>query len=249
MAGRDRQPRRTRFPKACEVIRQGDIGDRAWLIEDGQMEVVMDGPQGPRQLAVIGRGSIVGEMALIDQGVRSANVRTLTEASCLELDRDTFRQLIDKCEPLATYLLETLVATIRRAYGLPQEERSEGGAKFRSSHAFDRILDRRVFGSGYTFFHQDDPATAAYLIQTGRVSIQRVGEAGLEELAQLGPGRIFGELALINEAPRRASAVAIERTVCEIIHKHQFDDAIATMPPILRALTKIYIGQLAPPKK
>ena len=57
--------------------------------------------------------------------------------------------------------------------------------------------------------------------------------------------RIFGELALIKDAPRLAGAVALERTVCEVIRKELFDGVIQSMPPILRALTKIYVTQLS----
>jgi len=246
MAGPDRDLPRKRFPKGFEVIRLGEPGDRAWLIEDGQLEVLADSSPTARRLAVVGRGAIVGEMALIDDGTRSATVRTLTPVSGLELDRKTFRQLIGRCPPLACYLLESLVAAIRRAYGLRQEERAEGSAKIRSDRGFDRILDRRVYPEGHVFFRQGEPGIAAYLIQSGRVSIQRVGETlAPEELAQLGPGRIFGELALINDAPRRAGAVALEATVCELISKDKFDAVIASMPPILRALTNIYISQLS----
>ena len=239
--------RHLRFPKGHRVIRQGDVGGCAWLIEDGQMEVFAESATGIRSLAVIGRGAVVGEMALIDDGRRSASVWTVTEVSCVELDRAAFKNLIGKCQPLAGYLLESLVAAIRRAYGLPQEERIEGSTAIRSVNGFDRVLDRRLYPAGYTFFHQDDPGTSAFLIQDGRVSIQQTSDTGMRELAQLGPGRIFGELALLNSAPRRASAIALDRVVAEVIYKEKFDGVIASMPPILRALTKIYIQQLSGP--
>ena len=56
-------------------------------------------------------------------------------------------------------------------------------------------------------------------------------------------------LALIKAAPRLASAYAMERTVCEVIRKEQFDSVVASMPPILRALTKIYVTQISSGKK
>ncbi len=233
--------RNRRFPAGTVLIRQGEPGDRAWLIEAGELEVLLDGPEGTRRLGTVGRGAIVGEMALLDDGLRSATVRARTEIEAVELCRDTFRALLGKCPPLAAYLLESLIAAIRRTYGLAQPERLEGGSDIRSSKTFDRVMERRMFRAGHTFFRQCDEGAGAYLIQSGSVSIRKSGE----EIAVLGPGRIFGELALLTHRPRAATAVALEATVCEIIRKDGFAQALSAMPPILRSLTRIYIEQLA----
>lgn len=240
-----REMRLLEFPEGYELIRQGDLGDQAWLVENGKLEVVQTTPEGVRSLAIIGRGAIVGEMALIDHGLRSASVFARTDVSCIELSRAMFEQLIRQCQPLASYLLESLVAAIRRVYGLPQDERAFGSSEIRSMRNNEKILDRRVYCEGYRFFSQGDPGVSAYLVQTGLVAIRRTVGTHEEELAQLGTGRIFGELALLQSAPRLASAVALDRTVCEVIRKDQFDKVIASMPPILRALTKIYMTQLS----
>lgn len=239
------QPSWRRFPAGELLTRQGEPGDCAWLIDVGELEVRLDTPQGPKLLGRLGRGSLVGEMALIDDGVRSATVRAVTDVTALEMTRATFDRLLGSCEPLARYLLESLIAAIRRAYGAPPPERREGDTAFRSSRTRVRILDRRVFDEGHVFFQQGAAATSAYLIQAGRVAIHRDGTP----LAELGPGRIFGELALLGDKPRAATATALALTTCEILRKEEFDAAIASMPPILRSLTRIYVEQLSGPKR
>ena len=241
----DRDTRRLEFPAGHYLIRQGDVGDQAWLIESGTLDVIQATSSRPRVLAQIGQGAIVGEMALIDRGQRTASVIARTAVCCVELNQALYQQLIKKCPPLAAYMLESLVSAVRRAYGFSQEERTVGGTQIRSVLTNEKILDRRVYSPGHHFFNQDDPGTSAYLIQSGCVSIQRTMENRTTELGQLGPGRIFGELALISGAARLASAIAVERTVCEVISKDVFDRVIASMPPILRALTKIYVTQLS----
>ncbi len=241
----DKEMPRQEFPAGHALIRQGDVGDQAWLIQSGTLAVIRATTNGSRVLAEIGPGAIVGEMALIDRGLRTASVVARTKVTCVELNQALYQQLIKKCPPLAAYMLESLVSAVRRAYGFAQEERAEGGADIRSVLTNDKILDRRVYSAGHHFFNQDDPGTSAYLIQAGLVSIQRTVDDRTKELGQLGPGRIFGELALITASPRLASAIALERTVCEVIRKELFDKVIASMPPILRALTKIYVTQLS----
>jgi len=231
---------RRHFPAGHELISQGDPGDAAWLIESGTLQVVSETAQGEIPLATIGKGAIVGEMALIDQGPRSATVRTLTEVHCVELTRASFEQLIGRCEPLAGYLLESLVALIRRVQGLPLREWRTGSAEIRSSRSSQAILKRQMFNEDYVFFRQNEPAENAFLIQSGRVKLTRYER----ELSRLGPGRIFGAISLITGSRRLTTAVADDQVICEQIPKRQFDATLAAMPPILRALTKIYAEQL-----
>ncbi|WP_298371610.1 cyclic nucleotide-binding domain-containing protein [Azospirillum sp.] len=240
--------RRIQIPAGTILMHQGAYGDRAWLVESGEMEALLERPEGMKRLGVIKAGSVVGEMALIDNGTRSATVRTLTSVSAVELTRETFQVMLRKSPPLARYLLESLIAAIRRNYGLPQPERLDGGAEIRSSASFQTLVERRMFRDGHVFFRQNDEGLAAYLIQSGQVSIRRVDGFEDKELALLGPGRIFGELALLTDHPRAASATATEATVCEIIRKESFLQALAAMPPILRTLTRIYIKQLSNPR-
>ena len=240
---------RRQFPKDEVIIRQGETGSHAWLIEEGLIEILQTTAEGETiRLAVLGKGAVVGEMALVDDGVRSASARVVSPVSCVEIDRKSFRQLIAKCQPLAAYLLESLVAAIRRGHGLPQEERSLGGSDIRSIRNCDKVVNRRMFQPGHVFFKQGDPGGMAYLIQTGEVVIEREGVDGHEDLAHLGPGRIFGELALLTDDTRKATATAKMQTSCEIVSKQAFNDILTTMPPILRALTRIYVKQLSKPK-
>jgi len=232
------------FPKGHQLIRQGDPGDRAWLIQSGTLEVRLIGADGQQTvLATLGRGSIVGEMALVDPAPRSASVWTLSDVSAAEIDRSGFERMIAVSEPLTRYLLESFVADLRRAYGLPQPEWRSGGAEIRSSRSHTHILKRTVFQPGYQFFQQGAPTgDTAFLIQLGRVSIKRDGQ----ESARLGPGRVFGKTSLVLGSRRLASAEAADQVICEIILKRDFDNIIASMPSILRALVKIYAERLAP---
>ena len=233
---------RRQFLKGEIFINQGEAGSCAWLIEEGQVEVFRITPEGQSvPITVLGKGAVVGEMALIDDGARSASARTLSPVSCVEIGRKAFRQLIAKSQPLAAYLLESMVAAIRRSHGLPQQERSIGGSDIRADRSAVKLVTRRLFNPGHVFFKQGELGGMAFLIQTGEVMIVR---NGYEELAHLGPGRIFGELALLTDEPRRADAIAKTQVCCEIISKQAFNEGLATMPPILRALTRIYVTHL-----
>lgn len=68
------------------------------------------------------------------------------------------------------------------------------------------ILHRREYGPGEVLFHQGNPGVGMYIIREGTIEI--VYEPTGDTLAELSDGDFFGELALLNETPRSATAVA-----------------------------------------
>ena len=74
-------------------------------------------------------------------------------------------------------------------------------------------LRRRRYARGEAIFLQGDPGTSLCLIETGRVKLGFTSPEGREVLLDLlGPGDVFGELALLDGEPRSADAVAVEPT-------------------------------------
>jgi CRP-like cAMP-binding protein len=214
------------------------------LIQSGKLQVMRVQPDNGevQRLSVLGPGALVGEMALIDPGPRSASVRCMTDVETVEVTRADLERMMQQSKPLAAYLLRGLVNAIRGAYGLPAPVRTEANVPdIRSGPSSQGVLDRRVFRSDFVFFREGDRGDIAYLIQGGSVSIRK----NEKELVVLGPGRIFGELAMLRNEPRAATAVAATAVTCELISKIDFDSAIATMPPILRTMTQSYVERLA----
>jgi CRP/FNR family transcriptional regulator, cyclic AMP receptor protein len=86
-----------------------------------------------------------------------------------------------------------------------------------------RRLVRRRFGSGQIIFHHGDPGGLLYIIDKGKVKIAHSTPEGHEAfLAILGSGDFFGELALLDESPRSATAEALEPTETLTLHRDAF---------------------------
>lgn len=86
----------------------------------------------------------------------------------------------------------------------------------------ERLVPRR-FGSGQVIFHLGDPGGLLYIITEGTVKISNATPDGQEALlAILGAGDFFGELALLDDAPRSATAEALQSTQTVTLHRDEF---------------------------
>jgi CRP-like cAMP-binding protein len=66
----------------------------------------------------------------------------------------------------------------------------------------------RVYDPGQIIFHLGDPGDSMYVIHDGEVIIRLDDREDAPQLARLGKGEFFGEMALVDDSPRSASAVA-----------------------------------------
>jgi CRP-like cAMP-binding protein/Zn-dependent protease len=83
------------FPAGADVIRQGDPGDRFYLVRQGRVEVLLRGADGAeRVLNEMGPGDYFGEMALLSDAPRSATVRAITPVRLWSLDKASFHELL-----------------------------------------------------------------------------------------------------------------------------------------------------------
>jgi CRP-like cAMP-binding protein len=89
------------------------------------------------------------------------------------------------------------------------------------------------FQQGETIFLQGDTGQVLYLIRSGRVRIFVIGDEGQETSVILyGPGDVFGELAVIDERPRSASAVAMENTLVLTLGRDRLREHMQRAPQL-----------------
>ena len=95
------------------IVRQGEIGDCVYVVQAGQVDVVLNTDDDEQHLAVLGPGDFFGEMAVFEREVRSATVRARGEARVLKIDKKTLLRRITEDPLLAVKFLETLSHRIR----------------------------------------------------------------------------------------------------------------------------------------
>ncbi len=103
-----------------------------------------------------------------------------------------------------------------------------------------KVLDRETHGEGSFVFREGQGAARAYLIQKGKVEIIRESGGEEQRLGLVGKGSIFGEMALIDDSPRMASARALEATVLVSISRDVFESRMKKSDLLIVALLKIF---------
>lgn len=99
-----------------------------------------------------------------------------------------------------------------------------------ASELANRLVPRR-FGAGQVIFHLGDPGGLLYILSRGKVKISYTTPEGQEVvLAILGPGDFFGELALLDDSPRSATAESLEPTETLTLHRDDFIHYITENP-------------------
>lgn len=109
----------------------------------------------------------------------------------------------------------------------------EGISKRNLIHVLES-LQERTYLKGETIFTQGDIGRALFIVFSGKISLSRLDPATKksEDIAEVNPGEFFGEMALLEEMPRTATAYAAEETKVFMLFKIKLDSLLYTWPKI-----------------
>jgi CRP/FNR family transcriptional regulator len=102
------------FPKGARVFHEGDTSDACYVIRSGEVRVTREHPDGRAiALATLGPGELVGELAMIDGGSRSASVEALTDVELLAVSAADMRSLLERNAGITAKLVVALTKRLR----------------------------------------------------------------------------------------------------------------------------------------
>jgi EAL domain-containing protein (putative c-di-GMP-specific phosphodiesterase class I) len=102
------------FDVGSTILKQGDEGHAAYIIEKGTVEILIEKDNGLIQnIGTRGAGSIIGEMALVDNKPRTATIKVIEECTLLEITRDDFENRLDSTDPVVRMIMQVILARYR----------------------------------------------------------------------------------------------------------------------------------------
>ncbi|MFP4465596.1 MAG: Crp/Fnr family transcriptional regulator [Candidatus Goldiibacteriota bacterium] len=104
----------------------------------------------------------------------------------------------------------------------------------------DEIIDQygRKYAPGESIFKEGDPGEEMFIIHRGSVKITKQTDEGEKTLVTLKDGDFFGEMAVIDKAPRSASAVADTETICIALNEELFEAQMQRNAKIVKKILK-----------
>ena len=103
---------RTQYPAGTDIFHQGDLGDKFYLIREGTVEVIVKDDSGGNVVAVLGKGDIFGEAALLKEQPRNATIRAQTEADVYTLDKQHFLAAVGESVSFRDQLLQVFSSRV-----------------------------------------------------------------------------------------------------------------------------------------
>ena len=104
---------RQQFSNGDTIFLEGSMGDCAYLIESGSVEITIQQRGKPIVLATRSKGEIFGEMAIVDNQPRSASARAIGNVELLIVSQDLFKYRLELIDPVLQLVLRTILERFR----------------------------------------------------------------------------------------------------------------------------------------
>ncbi|XP_061845033.1 cAMP-dependent protein kinase type II-beta regulatory subunit isoform X1 [Colius striatus] len=223
------------------VIDQGDDGDNFYVIDRGTYDIYVKCDGVGRCVGTYDNRGSFGELALMYNTPRAATIIATSPGAIWGLDRVTFRRIIVKNNAKKRRMYENFIESLPFLKSLEVSERLK---------VVD-VIGTKVYKDGEQIIAQGDLADSFFIVESGEVRIimtrkgkEDVEENGAVEIARCSRGQYFGELALVTNKPRAASAFALGTVKCLVMDVQAFERLLGPCMEILKRNIANYEEQL-----
>ena len=105
---------RLSFDPSQILFNQGDMGDAAYIVIDGQADVIIDTPSGPVTVYTAERNDIIGEIAILCDVPRTATVKAKTDLVTLVISKDLFFRMVAEFPEMAVEIMRELAQRLEQ---------------------------------------------------------------------------------------------------------------------------------------
>lgn len=216
--------------KGIKVIAQGDVGDYFYVVEKGTFDIYVNpqgklesGPDGMgNKVGSVGPGGSFGELALMYNAPRAATVISTESSTLWALDRVTFRRILMDSAFQRRRMYEGFLEEVPLLSTLTPYERSK----------IADALETKKYPPASTIIQEGDVGESFYLLESGHAQVFKRGiDAAVKDYNK---GDYFGELALLNDAPRAASVVSKTEVKVATLGKNGFQRLLGPVEGIMR---------------
>uniref|UniRef100_A0A8C0Z3Z6 cAMP-dependent protein kinase type II-alpha regulatory subunit n=1 Tax=Canis lupus familiaris TaxID=9615 RepID=A0A8C0Z3Z6_CANLF len=202
------------------VIDQGDDGDNFYVIERGTYDILVTKDNQTRSVGQYDNRGSFGELALMYNTPRAATIIATSEGSLWGLDRVTFRRIIVKNNAKKRRMFESFIESVPLLKSLEMSERMK----------IVDVIGEKAYKDGERIITQ--------------TKANKDGGNQEVEIARCHKGQYFGELALVTNKPRAASAYAVGDVKCLVMDVQAFERLLGPCMDIMKRNISHYEEQL-----
>jgi CRP/FNR family cyclic AMP-dependent transcriptional regulator len=223
-------------------------GSKMYFLLDGLVELSI----AKKPIGSVSRGEVFGEMATITHLPRSATATAKTACQVIALDEKQFVGAMEKSPEFAIMLMSILIGRLRETVSnLTTGGKLSSKDKWNQASIFDRKLlaalqqemedkPTQLHPLNKVILKEGDKGIFMYLVVEGVVVIS-IAEKVVEKV---GPGGVFGEMALVDQSQRVATATAETDCTLLAINRNDFMNLIKTKPAFSMAMLKAVADRL-----
>ena len=204
-------------------------GERMYLLLEGEVGFMAKG----QFVGLVRPGDIFGEMALLAKAPRAASAMAKVNCKALAMGEKEFNTALQKTPEFALMMMAVMVqrlrANIARKGGLSTPDAAvERPAVFDKKQLADvaREIEPMGFAAGKVIMNAGATGIFMYVVQEGSVAIS-IGDKVVE---RVGGGGVFGEMAMVDNSSRAASAVAEADSTLMMIKRDDFLTLVKAKP-------------------
>jgi CRP/FNR family transcriptional regulator, cyclic AMP receptor protein len=205
---------------------------KMYLLLEGEVNLIAAN----KLIAVVRAGEIFGEMAAISDSPRAATAVAKTPCRLIAMDDKGFHAALKAKPDFALTLLGMMISRLRGMLARMPDPAALGEAK-KESRVFDKgLLAALAKGlgptnatraeKGKTIMTEGQAGAMMYVVQEGRVAVSIKGKV----VERVGVGGVFGEMALVDQSPRAATALAETECALLTLNRGVFLQLVKTQP-------------------
>jgi len=213
--------------------------DKMYVLILGEVEMIAQ----DKVIGIVRAGETFGEMAVIAQAARTATARAKTASTVIGLDEKQFQVALQQKPEFALHLMSIMNNRLRSTITRLNASRALHAGEAKENVVFDKKLlagivkfmegqEPQFFDTGKVIMQEGTGGAFMYIVLEGKVAISIKGGV----VARAAPGGVFGEMALVDQSVRAATATA--ETPCKLlaVNRNVFLHLVKTSPAFGAAL-------------
>ena len=245
-----------RFAAGQALFQEADVAkgglfskgsNRMYYIAEGEIALTIKG----KPLDVVKKGEIVGEMALLSERPRSATATAKTEVLAYSISSVELQSALMKNPEFALMLMSVMFDRIRFVAARLAARKVGAMAMARETPTFDPLLMQQFekalartaimrYQGGQQIMKEGQAGMYMYVVKSGRVAIHLKDKV----LEVVNPGGTFGEMALVDNSPRVASATADQYSELLTVDRNSLLEAVKSQPAFAMAMLMAVVERL-----